>query len=1318
MTTIKKLSIQGVRSYSDREPEVIEFLKPLTIIVGANGSGKTTIIEALKFACTGSIPPLGDGGKSFVHDPMMVGQESVKAQIKLGFCTVDDRPVLAIRSFQLLQKKTKREFKNLESILRSVNDENQQVSISHRCADMEKQVPMLMGVSKAVLENVIFCHQEDATWPLSEPKVLKQKFDDIFSATRFTKALDVIAKLRRTQAEAIKLMAKDLEVLDNNMESAHRLEDDLHNTRLKIKSKEDKTKEIEAETKEIQVRLQGLDEKAEEIAAVKAELQKMSQQREIMTKEMGLAHSRIGTVFEDSDEALQELYARFTKEMQAQSEEMGALERQERDAADQFNQTQNVYESRMKSIGKFEAQAAALHSKQQDLRSTQEALVRDFGLKSEALSISPGDFCRTLEELSFNKKNAVAQHKQEADKVDHEFERTIASLQKKLTEYTSSIASLDKSKKQDEYRLGNVVKGVKEAQSKLVDHTDVQKRVAATEAEMREFDRKEAAEQIPQRISATQAEMKNNTNKLNTLLSERKALASQQQDVAQLQVKRDTLNRAVHDHNNRLTDVLRALTNARVNLHSAISPLPSADVHAYLHPNNEFYSPMIETQLKEQVSAIRERLVKAKQTREDSQSRVSAFEGRLGQMNSEIKTNQTRLDDALERLKQAGVDGNLDGLIAEWNKKVEQQRKKKSFGSLADVIYSKFLKLAEKDHMCALCSRSLNPSELASFLELNQQKLSQVGTEAVLKEIDAKLKQAQDKVTKLTSLKTVWEESQRLQTELPNHILKKEQEEAQLLELRRILDSQTRLVDTLSTQEDSQREALRLAAELSRMYNEIVRRDHEVQADVQRLESRGGRRLDVVQKEIEQLETISVDVNVRLSDLQTKKEQFMSHKQILFNKLQDFKNRAASVSKIQTQLERLLEDQKELTVLLQTAQDEQTSLTQQIGPLKEKLSISMNDRKAMKHEHLTLESKLQEENASVQNKLFSFKELLREVQEYEKAAPERAKMESSLKECKRKLDKLRGERDELVRKRETKFKSLAESKSVETDIQANLEYRSRKRMLARQNMQIEEKRAWLNNFSEHEALSAGIAGLREDLQALNTARAELRGALVAEIQQAKQYEAELKTERYRNIDNRHREKLVEVKTTTIANKDLELYYKALDEALMRFHGIKMKEINNVLKEYWRHTYRGKDIDEVYILSEHVATEKGRRSYNYRVVMKQGDTELNMRGRCSAGQKVLASLLIRLALAETFCLQCGVLALDEPTTNLDEANIKSFAKALNAIIEKRREQQNFQLILITHDDQFVEKIGKRSHADYYYRVYKDIHQHSKIRKQHM
>lgn len=40
---------------------------------------------------------------------------------------------------------------------------------------------------------------------------------------------------------------------------------------------------------------------------------------------------------------------------------------------------------------------------------------------------------------------------------------------------------------------------------------------------------------------------------------------------------------------------------------------------------------------------------------------------------------------------------------------------------------------------------------------------------------------------------------------------------------------------------------------------------------------------------------------------------------------------------------------------------------------------------------------------------------------------------------------------------------------------------------------------------------------------------------------------------------------------------------------------------------------------------------------------------------------MACLIIRLSLAETFCLNCGILALDEPTTNLDAPNADSLAR---------------------------------------------------------
>lgn len=41
MATVEKLLIKGVRSFSPENTHVITFPKPLTLIVGRNGSGKT-----------------------------------------------------------------------------------------------------------------------------------------------------------------------------------------------------------------------------------------------------------------------------------------------------------------------------------------------------------------------------------------------------------------------------------------------------------------------------------------------------------------------------------------------------------------------------------------------------------------------------------------------------------------------------------------------------------------------------------------------------------------------------------------------------------------------------------------------------------------------------------------------------------------------------------------------------------------------------------------------------------------------------------------------------------------------------------------------------------------------------------------------------------------------------------------------------------------------------------------------------------------------------------------------------------------------------
>lgn len=97
----------------------------------------------------------------------------MKAQIKMLFKAVTGKCIVATRSLQLTQKANAQQCKTIESALKTYNASgdvrvvivvlcdgahpvaSQKVSQSYRCSDIDKQVPELMGVSKAVLENVV-----------------------------------------------------------------------------------------------------------------------------------------------------------------------------------------------------------------------------------------------------------------------------------------------------------------------------------------------------------------------------------------------------------------------------------------------------------------------------------------------------------------------------------------------------------------------------------------------------------------------------------------------------------------------------------------------------------------------------------------------------------------------------------------------------------------------------------------------------------------------------------------------------------------------------------------------------------------------------------------------------------------------------------------------------------------------------------------------------------------------------------------------------------------------------------------------------------
>lgn len=173
------------------------------------------------------VPPNAKGGSSFVNDPMMTDCTTVKAHIKLRFQNRSDQTCVAVRSLQVTKKKAKLEFKQLDSVMRTTNQHGEKVSISMKCSDIDRIIPENLGISPAILENVIFVHQEDSSWPMQESGTLKKKFDEVFESTRYTKALEALQKSKKEFIARSKDLKADLMELNAHLMSANLFHKDL-----------------------------------------------------------------------------------------------------------------------------------------------------------------------------------------------------------------------------------------------------------------------------------------------------------------------------------------------------------------------------------------------------------------------------------------------------------------------------------------------------------------------------------------------------------------------------------------------------------------------------------------------------------------------------------------------------------------------------------------------------------------------------------------------------------------------------------------------------------------------------------------------------------------------------------------------------------------------------------------------------------------------------------------------------------------------------------------------------------------------------------
>ncbi|KAF8096059.1 hypothetical protein N665_0318s0012 [Sinapis alba] len=1312
MSTVDKMLIKGIRSFDPENKNVITFFRPLTLIVGSNGAGKTTIIECLKVSCTGELPPNARSGHSFIHDPKVAGETETKAQIKLRFKTAAGKDVVCIRSFQLTQKASKMEYKAIESVLQTINPHTgEKVCLSYRCADMDREIPALMGVSKAILENVIFVHQDESNWPLQDPSTLKKKFDDIFSATRYTKALEVIKKLHKDQAQEIKTYKLKLENLQTLKDAAYKLRESITQDQERTESSKAQMSELENSIQKVDAEVHNKEMMLKDLRKLQDQVSRKTAERSTLFKEQQRQYAALPEENEDTIEELKEWKSKFEERIALLETKIRKMEREMDDTQTTISSLHNAKTNYMLEISKLQTEAEA-HMLLKNERDT--SIQKIFSHHNLGNVPSTPFSTEVVLNLTNRIKSRLGEFEMDLLDKKKSNETALSTAWDCYMDANDRWKSIEAQKRAKDDIKAGISKRIEEKEIERdsfefeisnVDVQQIDEREKLVQVELERKSKQNSESGFESKIEQKQHEIYSIEHKIKTLNRERDVMAGDAEDRVKLSLKKTELENLKKKHKkiiDECKDKIRGALKGRLPLEK---DMKKEIVQALRSVEREYDDLSLKSrEAEKEVNMLQMKIQEVNNSlskhHKDTESRKRYIESKLQALKQESFTI-----DAYPRLLDSAKD------------KRDYHKSKYNMATGLRQMFEPFEQVAREHHFCPCCERTFSAEEEDNFVKKQRAKASTTGDH--VKALAAESSNADSIFQQLDKLRSVFEEYTKLTDEIIPLAEKSLQEYTEELEQKsEALDDVLAISAQIKSDKDSVEALVQPLENADRLFQEIVSYQKQIEDLEYKLDFRGlgVKTMQEIQSELSSLQSTKDKLHEELEKLRDEQiymERDISCLQARWHALREEKTKAANllrdVTKTEEDLERLAEEKSQLDLDVK-------HLSEALGPLskeKEQLLSVYNDIKVKRNQEY---EELAEKKRNYQQEVEALLKANSKIDEYRelKKGERLSDIQEKQRVAESQLQSSESRKNEIAAELSKSKDLMRNQDQLRRNIEDNLNYRTTKAQVEVLTGEIESLEENILNIGGIPAVEAEIVKILRERERLLSELNRCRGTVSVYESSISKNKVELKQTQYKDIDKRHFDQLIQLKTTEMANKDLDRYYNALDKALMRFHTMKMEEINKIIRELWQQTYRGQDIDYIRIHSD--SEGAGTRSYSYKVLMQTGDTELEMRGRCSAGQKVLASLIIRLALAETFCLNCGILALDEPTTNLDGPNSESLAGALLRIMEDRKGQENFQLIVITHDERFAQMIGQRQHAEKYYRVAKDDMQHSIIEAQ--
>ncbi|KAK8803667.1 hypothetical protein WA158_001361 [Blastocystis sp. Blastoise] len=1277
MAEIHKMSIQGIRSFGPSEEKVIKFYKPLTIIVGPNGCGKTTIIECLKAACTGTLPKNSNSGQGFINDPKLSDRSETKAQIKLQFTGIDGKTYTSVRKYSLKQQKQKLQFSTLDHTLKTTDDKGNEISLSNRVIDYNATIPELIGISKSILDNVIFCHQEDSYWPLLDGAELKSYFDNIFESTKYIKALDLLKKEKKERNSIRILLEKEEATLRIHLDNSIQKKEDIQN---KILIKTTKEKEIESIQSKIDVYSQGKKKKEDiynqyiqqkrDIENIQKDInfnqQMYNEIRNSITEWISLSKEEITAKIDESDQSSKNIHIEYTNQ-QTTYDKLQSLLKEQQTKNTKYTTFISQQEGRLITINMNNKTTFLSISSYVKLYLPIES--KEFQQYSDISNqIQQPNIDLTIIPMNIQLlQNIYTYISQLYDKDNRDYlsiQESLQSLNKKKNDIYLTIETKKNSilnrKKQLEGQQQSINSKIETLQKGMCDYNTTS----------------DPQTLLTNQYNIIQEEMNMHIKSyVPPSLTYKSSLTSQldiykQKSIA-LRIQKESKN---NRGNMNPEDMLFwGYKERSIVIHSLEedwhhyndNTVSDNDIHMYINKKKDY----INEKLKETENQFQQ-YIKLQTQITESKTKLAVYTRELKRINDEII-------ETVQLVEQSNFDipfsVNSSQIIE--NYQVLQKLFKDNRGNMDTynpILYNQIInninQFISQFTMCSYIGYISKVKYLYEQLqyiynEQNQEKILLDSLMISLSSLTVNDNTYKQYTKQLNDTLSVISKLNYIQLQIEDYCTKFS------LPVKNNIDANSREYTQDRTDLNSDESIDASIKEVSEMISSLESK----LADMNQKEV-------LYQKTLIQYKDKMMSLQQQINELNLKNQKANQER----NQLESLKTQ---LKDIQSELAAFGETEKNMETEIQLQQEEYSSINTNITDMNK----TLNSLDTTRHQK-------DKDRGVIQNAIRVI-----EVSNVIQISKERETIITGKIELEQTIEKNKNQIEELNKSMAVLSQQLTERDAHVTNLRniyKCLEYQDSIATL--------EKRLTLLRVLQEvdiDQIQRDIDIYTRQSEELNNSCYKMKGEIQIIKQNIQTLQAELETSTYKDIQARHRKSEVSLHVYRNSISDVDIYIKAIENSLAEYHRSKIEEINRRLRELWLSTYQGNDIENIELHSD-IVMKASRRIYEYGIYMTKNGIRLPMRARCSAGQRSLACILIRLALAETFCGSSGgLMTLDEPTTNLDYENKIALVTSLNELLRYRQKQSNFQLIIITHDEEFGQLLtqGHVGDSQCYWRV---------------